>query len=128
MKSRRRGDGPAWPANKAVLLTLVVVALPYIALSLVSLASSPQALLGLPLVAFGGSRYWSAAQRLVRFMLTGEILPADATAGIDTPMRSLTQRFATLAHHRRKAWSVRNHPAVDHDLDRWHPPHKTRGS
>ena len=95
-----RGDDPPWPANKAVLLTLVVVALPYIALGLGALAQGPQVLVGLPLVA-GGSRYsWSAAQRLVRFMLTGEILPADATAGTHALAGSLAQRFSELPQHR----------------------------
>lgn len=85
-----RVDGRPWPANKAVILTLVVVALPYIALSSVAfLASSPQVLVGLPLVAFGSRYWWSASQRLVRFMLTGEILPADAAAGADTAVPTI---------------------------------------
>ena len=92
-KSPERGDGPLWPANKAVLLTLVVVALPYIALGVLALTSGPQVLAGLPMIAFGSRYWWSATQRLVRFMLTGEILPADAAAGADTSVRSLVGRF-----------------------------------
>jgi hypothetical protein len=57
-----------------------LVAQPYIALGLVALTSSSHVLVGLPLVAFGSRYWWSASQRLVRFMLTGEILPADAAA------------------------------------------------
>lgn len=96
-KLPERGDVPPWPANKAVLLTLVVVALTYMGLSLVALAGSPQVLVGLPVVVFGSRYWWSATQRLVRFMLTGEILPADAAAGADTrcgqsPQGSVTFR------------------------------------
>ncbi len=76
-----RAEVPPWPTNKAITLTLLVVTLPYITLSLVAMATSPRVLVGVPLVAVGSRYLWSASQRLVRFMLTGEILPADAAPG-----------------------------------------------
>lgn len=78
------GEGQAWPANKAVLLTLVVVTMPYAALGVLAAITSTHVLAGSLLLACGSRYWWSASQRLVRFMLTGEILPADAAAGADS--------------------------------------------
>jgi hypothetical protein len=64
--------GTAWPVRKAVTLTLLLVFLPYVAAFAVALVN-PWALAGIPALAACTPLTFAAVQRLVRFMLTGEV-------------------------------------------------------
>lgn len=67
----------SWPARQAIRLTLVVLAIPTVVAVTAALHIGPAGLLAMPAVYV--PPVLAATQRLVRFMLTGEIQPCDRT-------------------------------------------------
>lgn len=75
------GGQPRWPVGGAVALTITFVLLPYLVAAVVAIVVHPW--FALCASAYAATTPWATAaiQRLVRFVLTGEIQPVDRTRG-----------------------------------------------